>query len=100
MTGPGDDQLVLAQGDRGSGAVGRDQVAETLVRSLLTDTARNRTVELFAVAGKSPTDWSALFAATEPDGPGSLDGVADPAGPPIDAEPARVRRDVEAMRAS
>src|SRR3954452_13085335 len=100
MAGPGDDRLVLAQGDRGSGAVGRDQVAETLVRSLLTDTARNRTVELFAVAGTSPTDWSALFAGADPDRAGSLDGAADPAGPPIDAAATRVRRDVEALRAS
>jgi hypothetical protein len=99
MTAPGDDRLVLAQGDRRSGAVGRDQVAETLVRSLLTDTARNRTVELFAVAGEASDDWTALFAAAEPDRPGSLDGAADPAGPPLANEPARVRRDVEALLA-
>jgi uncharacterized protein YbjT (DUF2867 family) len=99
MTGPGDDRLVLGQGDRGSGAVSRGQVAEVLVESLLSDTATSRTFELFAVAGEPPADWTQLFATTAPDHPGSLDGAADPAGPPLGDEPARVRRDVEALQA-
>jgi uncharacterized protein YbjT (DUF2867 family) len=98
MTGPGDDRLVLAQGDRGSGAVRREQVAEVLVRSLLTDTAMGRTVELFAVDGKPPSDWAALFATAAADTAGVLDGVADPEDVPLDAEAARVRRDVTALR--
>jgi len=99
MTSPGGNRLVLAQGDRGSGAVGREQVAEILVQSLLRDTAVGRTFELFAVEGAPPADWTALFAAAEPDRPGSLDGAGDSAGPPLDDEPARVRRDVEALLA-
>jgi uncharacterized protein YbjT (DUF2867 family) len=98
MTGPGDDRLVLGQGDRGSGAVSREQVAEVLVRSLLTDTAAGRTVELFAVAGEPPADWTELFDAAVADRPGSLDGAVDPAGPPLRDEPARVRRDVEVLQ--
>jgi uncharacterized protein YbjT (DUF2867 family) len=97
LTSPGDDRLVLAQGDRGSGAVSREQVAEVLVQSLLTDTAAGRTFELFAVEGEPPADWTELFATTAPDHPGSLDGAADPAGPPLAGEPPRVRRDVEAL---
>src|SRR4051794_16598556 len=100
MTGPGDDRLVLGQGDRGSGAVGRGQLAEVLVRSLLSDTAVGRTFELFAVEGEPPSDWAQLFATTATDHPGSLDGAADPAGPPLAAEPPRVRRDVEALQAA
>jgi uncharacterized protein YbjT (DUF2867 family) len=99
MTGPGDDRLVLAQGDRGSGAVSREQVAEVLVQSLLSETAASRTFELFAVQGEPPSDWSQLFATTAADRPGSLDGAADPAGPLLGDEPARVRRDVEALTA-
>jgi uncharacterized protein YbjT (DUF2867 family) len=99
MTGPGDDRLVLAQGDRGSGAVSREQVAEVLVQALLSDTAAGRTFELFAVEGEPPADWPQLFATTAPDHPGSLDGAVDPAGPPLAAEPPRVRRDVEALQA-
>jgi uncharacterized protein YbjT (DUF2867 family) len=99
MTSPGDDRLVLAQGDRGSGAVSREQVAEVLVQSLLSDTAAGRTFELFAVTGEPTADWTQLFATTAPDHPGSLDGAADPAGPPLAAEPPRVRRDVEALQA-
>jgi uncharacterized protein YbjT (DUF2867 family) len=98
MTGPGDDRLVLGQGDRGSGAVGRGQLAEVLVRSLLSDTAEGRTFELFAVEGEPPSDWDGLFATTAPDRPGSLDGAADPEDVPLEAEAARVRRDVEALR--
>jgi uncharacterized protein YbjT (DUF2867 family) len=98
-TGPGDNQLVLAQGDTGTGAVSRRQVAEVLVRALLTAEAAGRTFELFATAGKSPQDWPGLFAETAPDQPGSLDGVRDARTLPIDAEPPTVRRDLEAAAA-
>src|SRR5215212_8667204 len=72
-TGPGDNRLVLAQGDTGTGAVSRRQVlaqgdtgtgavsrrqvAEVLVRALFTDEAAGRTFELFATAGDPPQDW-------------------------------------------
>jgi hypothetical protein len=97
LSGPGDDRLVLGQGDRASGAVGRGQLAEVLVRSLLSDTAEGRTFELFAVEGERPSDWDGLFATTAPDLPGSLDGAADAEDVPLEAEAARVRRDVEAL---
>ena len=66
---PGDRRLVFEQGDTGNGGIGRDQLAEVLVRSLLTDTAVGRTFELFAEAGPAPaeSDWQSLFAAVEPD---------------------------------
>jgi uncharacterized protein YbjT (DUF2867 family) len=94
MTGPGDDQLVLEQGDRGSGAVRREQVADVLVQSLLQPTAEGRTFELFAVGGQAPEDWNELFATAAPDAPGSLDGAHDPP----DVQPARLRRDVAALQ--
>jgi uncharacterized protein YbjT (DUF2867 family) len=91
----GDDRLVLEQTDTGNGGIGRDQLAEVLVRSLLTDTAAGRTFELFAEAGPAPTDWPGLFDALTPDPAGGVDAVGDPATlPPVDQEPAAVQEDL------
>jgi len=93
--GPGDDRLVLEQRDTGNGGIGRDQVAEVLVRSLLTDSAVGRTFELFAEAGAAPTDWDGVFAGLRPDVPGALDAAADPGTlPAVDDEPAPVQADL------
>jgi uncharacterized protein YbjT (DUF2867 family) len=98
MTRRGDQRLVPEQGDTGSGAVGRDQVAEVLIRSLLTDAAQGKTFELFATTGEAPADWNGLFASAAPDPPNALDGVKDPDNLPLDTEPASVRRDIEQIR--
>jgi uncharacterized protein YbjT (DUF2867 family) len=93
--GPGDGRLVLEQRDTGNGGIGRDQLAEVLVRSLVTDSALGRTFELFAEPGPAPTDWDGLFARLRPDPAGSLDAVADPATlPPVADEPAPVPADI------
>jgi uncharacterized protein YbjT (DUF2867 family) len=93
--GSGDERLVFEQGDTGNGGIGRDQLADVLVRSLLTDTAVGRTFELFAEAGLAPSDWDGLFAGVRPDRPGSLDSVADPATlPAVAEEPAPVPADI------
>lgn len=98
--GGSDQRLVLAQGDAGNGGIGRDQVAEVVVRSLLTDAALGRTFELFAEAGAAPTDWDALFCAVRPDEAGALDGAADPRTPPLlHQEPAPVPTDVADLTA-
>jgi uncharacterized protein YbjT (DUF2867 family) len=92
---PRDERLVFEQGDAGNGGIGRDQLADVLVRSLLTDTAVGRTFELFAEAGLAPSDWDGLFAGVRPDRPGSLDSVADPATlPAVAEEPAPVPADI------
>src|SRR3954470_13568179 len=93
--GAGDDRLVLEQTDTGNGGIGRDQLAEVLVRSLLTDTAAGRTFELFAEAGPAPSDWSGLFSALTPDPAEGLDAAGDPATlPPADQEPTVVQEDL------
>ena len=93
--GPGDDRLVLEQRDTGNGGIGRDQLAELLVRSLLTDTALGRTFELFAEPGPAPTDWDGLFGALRPDPAGSLDAIADPDTlPAVAEEPEPVPADI------
>jgi uncharacterized protein YbjT (DUF2867 family) len=97
---PGDDRLVFEQRDAGNGGIGRDQVAEVLVRSLLSDAAVGRTFELFADAGEAPSDWDGLFAALRPDPAGGPDAAADPTTlPPVDGEPAAVQADLARLAA-
>ncbi|MFC8666243.1 NAD(P)H-binding protein [Streptomyces sp. NPDC057199] len=91
-------RLVLEQGDTADGRIARDQIAETLVRSLLTDTALGKTFELIATEGDEPSDWAELFGALKSAESGSMDGVLDPADLPVEAEPRRVLADLEAVR--
>ncbi|MCB8902067.1 MULTISPECIES: SDR family oxidoreductase [unclassified Streptomyces] len=92
--------LVLDQGGTADGGVARTQIAETLIRALLEDTALSKTFELTAVEGPEQTDWSTLFAPLKPDDAGSVDGVLDPHTLPLDAEPADIRADLVAARAA
>jgi hypothetical protein len=49
-------RVVFEQGDTGDGGIGRDQLAEVLVHSLLTDAAIGRTFEPSPrPAGRRPT---------------------------------------------
>jgi hypothetical protein len=78
-----------------TGGIGRDQLAEVLVRSLLTDTAAGRTFELFAEPGPAPSDWTGLFGALAPDPAGGLDAAGDPTTlPSIGEEPPSVQEDL------
>jgi uncharacterized protein YbjT (DUF2867 family) len=95
----GEERVVFEQGDTGDGGIGRGQLAEVLVRSLLTDAAIGRTFELFAAPGRPPTDWDDLFKALTPDAADALDGARDPAGlPSLDDEPPVVRDDIARIR--
>lgn len=87
-------RIVIEQGDAGSGSVSREQVAEVLIRSLLTDTAKGKTFELYATSGQETTDWNGLFGTAVPDAVGALDGVRDTNNLPLDEEPALVREDL------
>lgn len=96
--GPTQRRLVLEQGDTADGGIARDQIAETLVRSLLTGAALGKTFELIATEGEEPSDWTELFGALKNDESGSVDGVLDPADLPVDAEPPALRADLDAAR--
>ncbi|MFG2777978.1 SDR family oxidoreductase [Streptomyces prunicolor] len=98
QAGPTQRRLVLEQGGTADGGIARDQIAETLVRSLLTDTALGKTFELIAEEGKEPSDWTELFGALKTDESGSVDGVLDPSDLPVEAEPQAVRADLDAVR--
>ncbi|MEU9314083.1 SDR family oxidoreductase [Streptomyces sp. NPDC048256] len=96
--GPTQRRLVLEQGGTADGGVARDQIAETLVRSLLTSTALGKTFELTATEGEEATDWAELFDTLQTDRSGSVDGVPDPADLPVEAEPQPPRADLDAVR--
>jgi len=89
-------QVDLRQGDGIEyGPVRRDHVDETIVQALLTEAATGRTVEVFSADGPVLTDWPDAFRAAEPDRPGDLDGARDRPGPRPEAEPERVRADLQ-----
>lgn len=98
-------RLVLLQGDRrqagdsSDGAVARSQIAEVLIRSLTSDKALRKTFELISARGPAPTDFDGLFAQLEADSPDAIDAVHDMANMPLEAEPQRVRGELEAVRA-
>ena len=101
---PDDRRLVLLQGDSrrtGSptdGAVPRDQIARTLVDALDCPDATGKTFELIAEHGDEQPDLTPLFAALEPDFPGSLDGVHDDDNFPPSAQPERVLADLRRIQ--
>jgi uncharacterized protein YbjT (DUF2867 family) len=96
--GPTQRRLVLEQGGTADGGIARDQIAETLIRSLLTHSALGKTFELIATEGEEPSDWEELFGALKTDESGAVDGVLDPSDLPVEAEPQAVRADLDALR--
>jgi hypothetical protein len=98
QTPAGGDAVDLKQGDQTEAGVSRQQVAETMVRSLLTDSAIGKTFELFAAPGPAIQEWAGLFAALKSDPPDSLDGIDDPSNLPLDGEPGSVRNDINRLR--
>ncbi len=101
--GPNEHRLVPLQGDTrqagnsSDGVIARRQIAEVLVRSLSSDHALRKTFELIATTGPPPDDFDALFAPLDADPQDALDGVRDTANQPLEAEPDRVRRDLDAV---
>jgi len=100
---PDQHRLVLLQGDRRhagtpqDGVIARKQIAGLLVASLTSDVANRKTFELVAESGAAQTDFDPLFAALKPDPDDALDAILDLDNMPLDQEPDRVRRDLEAI---
>jgi uncharacterized protein YbjT (DUF2867 family) len=98
-------RLVLLQGDKrqagdpSDGVIARRQIAEVLVRGLISDGALRKTFELIAETGPAQSDLDPLFAALDADAAGALDGLHDMANMLLQSEPQRVRDDLDAMRA-
>lgn len=100
---PDEHRLVFRQGDTHhagdprDGVVARAQIAEVLVECLSSDAADHKTFELVAERGEAQPDLTPLFEALDTDAPGSLDGARDPSNFPLDAQPERVRADLQAV---
>ncbi|MGV9339974.1 NAD(P)H-binding protein [Streptomyces sp. NPDC003688] len=105
MNGPDEHRMVFLQGDRrrsggpADGRVARTDIARVLVAALTAPGAAGRTFEMVAEQGVGQGNLGPLFAALDQDPPGSLDAVRDEANMPLDAEPQRVRDDLDAVRA-
>jgi uncharacterized protein YbjT (DUF2867 family) len=101
---PNQHHLVFLQGDRrqtgdpSDGVIARRQIAQVLISSISSEAAERKTLELVAVTGPSQRDLEPLFHALQSDAPGGLDAVLDAANLPLEAEPERVRADLEAVR--
>ncbi len=103
---PDQRRITMAQGDTrnsggpSDGTIARRQVARVLVACLKSEAARNKTFELYAEQGESPTDLEPLFAELQADPSGSLDGVLDVANMSLESEPHRVRVDLNRAKQS
>lgn len=101
---PDEHRLVLLQGDRhhagdsSDGVIARRQLAEVLVASLTSDGALRKSFELVATHGPAQQDLDAEFARLDADPPGGLDAVHDLTNMPLQDEPQRVRRDLDAVK--
>ncbi|RYQ64023.1 NAD(P)H-binding protein [Bifidobacterium pseudolongum] len=101
MEGTDEHRLEFRQGDRGpvrgpqDGSVARRQIVQTLVTALGCEESNRRTLELVDVRGAAQTDTELvpMFGALEPDT--GFDGVNDRDNFPENAQPKRVREDLE-----
>ena len=72
----------------------RRHIAQVLLEGIAQPSGARRTVEIFSTTGEPVTDFEALFAATQPDEPGVLDGVLDTNNVPLTEEPTQVQEDI------
>lgn len=100
---PDQKRLVMLQGDKRQtgtprdGSIARDQLARVLVRSLRSDAAAFKTLELVSETGSEQPDLDPVFAALDAD-TSPLDGARDAANMPMDLEPDAVRAAFDAIR--
>lgn len=94
---PSQRKLMMPQGDvpvTGSptdGVIARDQLADVLVRSLLSDAARNKTFALLAEDGEEQPDLESVFTQLLPDETSRMDGFQDADNMPLACEPDDIR---------
>jgi len=97
-------KLVFLQGDTRQsgtpqdGVISRRQIAQVLVASLTSETARYKTFELVADKGPGQSDLEPLFSGIASDIRGGPDAVRDTDNMPLCDEPQRVRDDLDAIR--
>jgi uncharacterized protein YbjT (DUF2867 family) len=102
---PDENRLLMLQGDKPlagnptDGVIARRQIAEVLVRSLNSEAALRKTLELHAEKGPEQKDFDTVFAPLEADAVGALDGARDLANMPIEREPQHIVDDLKSVRA-
>jgi len=85
----------------GAAAIGRQQIARTLVAAAGNPAANQKTFDLFASPGTAPTELDPQFAALTADPVGALDGSYDRDDLPFDRETTAIQAataDVTASR--
>lgn len=93
-------RLVFLQGDRrhsgspSDGVIARQQIAEVLVESLVSEAANRKTFELVAEHGPAQDDLEPLFTVLKVDPEDALDAVLDLDNMPLQQEPEHVRDDL------
>lgn len=101
---PGQRRLVMRQGDThwagspADGVIARAQFAQVLVASLSSPAANRKTFELVAERGDAQTDLETLFSALPADLTDSCDAIHDRDNLQLAREPARVVRELDALR--
>jgi uncharacterized protein YbjT (DUF2867 family) len=101
---PNQNRIVMLQGDTRQsgtpqdGVIGRTQIAQVLLWSLRSEVALNKTFELSAEAGLRQKDLDIVARQLDPDVSGALDAIRDAANMPIEAEPTRIRDELDRVR--
>jgi hypothetical protein len=80
------------------GQISRRQLAKVLVRSLVSPSALRKTLELHSARGREQQNFDEVFDTLEIDVAGELDAVRDPPNMPVDREPERIVRELDAVR--
>jgi uncharacterized protein YbjT (DUF2867 family) len=94
---PDEHRLLMLQGDKAligspkDGVIARQQLAEVLVRSLVSEAALFKTFELHAVQGAAQSDIEPLFSLLDPDKKGSIHGLHDVQNMQLESEPTAVK---------
>lgn len=98
-------QLVMLQGDKrlvgapSDGQISRRLLARVLVRSLSSEAALRKTLELHSKKGPEQKNYDEVFAPLDADPVGSVDAAHDLANMPLNQEPQNILKDLEAVQA-
>lgn len=98
-------QLVMLQGDKrlvgapSDGQISRRLLARVLVRSLSSEAALRKTLELHSKKGPEQKNYDEVFAPLDADPAGSVDAAHDLANMPLNQEPQNILKDLEAVQA-
>lgn len=106
FNGPDQHRIVMLQGDRHQtgtprdGVISRDQLAQVLLWSLLSEAAQRKTFELTSASGAQQEDLDAVAAELDPDVPDAVDAAHDAPNMPLIGEPEHICVELQRIRES